>query len=647
MAGMLSVALTGIGAAQAGLTTTSHNIANANVVGYSRQEAVQSTNDPMFSGVGFFGQGTHIQTVRRIYSQFLENQVLNANSARSQYETYSNEISQIDNLLADETAGLAPTLQEFFRGVQQVAASPSSIPSRQSMLSSSEALVSRFHALHDRLEEVRAGVESQIKDSVASINNLSSQIAAVNQRLTIVQSAGDGLPANDLLDQRNKLIDELNIQIKVTVTEADDGKVNIFVGNGQPVVVGSESFRLAAASSLDDPQSLAVGFELTTAPVVKIQELPDSLVTGGVLSGLLQFRNEALNRAENALGRIALGLTNAVNAQHRLGQDLNGLMGGDYFAPLSVATTNLVNTATGLASTATVSAVVSNLGNVQADDYVLSFDGTNYQLSRDSDGSVVYAGAGPLTNLDGMNVTIGAMVAGDRVLIQPVRNAAAEIAVAVRDPRLIAAAAPIATAKANTNAGTASISVGSVNSLTGIAATAPHIGNISLVFNAGTNQFTVTGALPATVAYNPAVDASGLNVTLTNPDISFTLSGVPVTGDTFTIQSNASGVSDNRNALLLGGLQSKKILEGGGASFEYAYSQMVSDIGTMAHTASVNQTAQDTLLSEARAKQQSVSGVNLDEEAANLMRYQQAYQASAKALTIASQLFSEILSIGR
>lgn len=644
MSGLLSIALTGIGAAQSGLTTTSHNIANAGVTGYNRQQIIQGTNEPLSTGVGFIGQGTNVATVRRVYDQFLQNQVLGAESNYSEYDTYSSQISQVDNLLADDSAGLSGTLQDFFKGIQQTANAPNSIPSRQSMLSASDALVSRFHGLYDRLEEIRSGVEGQIKSTVASVNDLSSQIAALNQRIMVVQSA-DGQAANDLLDQRDKLVSDLNKLIKVSVSHTADGKVNVFVGNGQPVVVGSDSFELGAAPSQEDASKLAVGFTLTKNPLT-IQEIPDHLITGGTIAGLLEFRSQALDSAENALGKVAVGLVSSFNAQHRLGQDLNGNLGLDYFTPLAVDVTNLSNSSTGLASTATITASVVNLGQLQAEDYVLTYDGTNYTTTRKSDGATVASVAAPAATMtvDGVTFSgLGTMVSGDRILIQPTRNAAGNISVALTDPRLIAAAAPISTAATNTNTGTGKISAGSVNS---VASGIPLAGNITLTFNAATNQFTVAGATPATVAFNPTTNATGLNITLTNPDISFTLSGVPNTGDSFVISNNVSGVSDNRNALLLAGLQSKKILDSSGASFEYSYSQMVSNIGTLAHSAASNLSAQDTLLSEAKAKQQSVSGVNLDEEAANLIHYQQAYQASAKVLTIASQLFNQILSIG-
>src|SRR5690606_22926107 len=216
MAGLLNIGLTGLNAAQLQLNTTSHNITNAGTPGYSRQIVVQTTNDPLYSGVGFFGQGTRVAAVNRQYSQFLENQVLTADNRRSEFAAYSAQITQINNLLADPTAGLSPAMQAFFAGAQEVAANPSSIPARQALISAAESLVSRFQALDQRLTEVRSGVESEIGATVDSINVLAEQIAELNKRIVLAQAGGAGVPANDLLDQRNVLVSELNQLVKTS-----------------------------------------------------------------------------------------------------------------------------------------------------------------------------------------------------------------------------------------------------------------------------------------------------------------------------------------------------------------------------------------------------------------------------------------------
>lgn len=643
MAGLLSISLTGLNAAQAALNTTSHNISNANVQGYNRQQITQSTADPLFTGSGFFGQGTEVSSVKRIYSQFLTAQVLSADSSRVQYETYFNQIKQVDNLLSDETAGLSPALEQFFRGVQQVAADPSSVPSRQSMLSTSEALATRFQAMQSRFDEIRAGVETQISQSVGDINTLAKKISDLNQKIVTAQAAGPNVPANDLLDIRDAVVAQLNQQIRTTTTSNTDGSINVFIGSGQPLVMGADVFKLSITPSSTDPNRTTVGVQLVGGGVVPI---PENLLSGGTLGGLLTYRSDSLDTAQNALGRIALSLTTEFNAQHRLGQDLDGQMGGNFFKALTPVVQNLPNFVTSAPSTATVTATVSNVGGLTTDDYVLSYDGANYALTRTSNSAVVYSGATLPVGVEGLSFA-GAMAAGDRVLIQPTRLAARDIAVAITDTRQVAAASPVRAIAANTNGGTGAVTQPVASSLTGILASpAAHIATpITLTFDAGTNQFNVTGALPATIAYNPASNAVGTSVTLTNPNLTFSISGRPNTGDTFTIETNVGGSKDGRNANALYALQSGKSMLGGTASYGYAYSQLVSDVGSKTNEASVNADAQQGLLEQSVATQQGLSGVNLDEEAANLLRFQQVYQAAARCIGVANTLFDDILSM--
>jgi flagellar hook-associated protein 1 len=646
MASLLSIGLTGLNAAQASLTTTSHNITNANVTGYTRQQVVQGTQTPLFTGAGFFGQGTQVQTVKRIYDQFLENQTMAADAAHSKSSTYYNEIAQIDNLLGDETVGLSSAITSYFNSVQSVASNPSDISARQSMLSFAEALANRFQALNSRMDEIRAGVETQISSTVDNINTLAKQLADVNQQILVAQSAGPGVPANDLLDKRNALIQELNRNVQVSTTTESNGSISVFIGSGQPLVVGSSTYTLTASTSDTDPKKLDIGIQLLNGKSTKVSE---SMITGGTLAGLLSFRSEALDEAQNALGRIAVGMTETFNAQHKLGVDLNGAMGGNFFTPLSGAVQNLPAFSTGTVSTAQLSMSYTDVNKLTTNDYVLSFDGTNYNMTRTTDGVSVYSGTALPSNVDGISISLtsGSIAAGDRFLIQPTRYAAANVSVAIQDTRLIAAGAPITTSAASSNAGTASISQGSVVSGTGISASTPHIGDITVTFDSASNSFVLGGAVSGTLAYNPVSDASGKTFTLASPNISFQISGAPKNGDTFTITSNDSGVSDGRNAVALGNLQTTKNMLGGSATYATAYSQIVSKIGTQTHAAEVNVETQQTLLEQAQAAQQAVSGVNLDEEAANLLRYQQAYQAAARVMSTAQTLFEAVLEIAR
>lgn len=636
---VFNIGVSGLAAAQAGLLTTGHNISNASTPGFNRQQIVQSTNTPQFTGAGYFGQGTNVTTVQRVYNQFLASQTLSAQTRLSELNAYADQIRQVDGLLADPSAGLSTALNDFFRGVHEVAANPASIPARQSMLSMAQALVGRFQSVDGRLNEIRDGVDTQLASTVADINSYTTQIAALNQRIILAQAAGPGQPANDLLDQRDQLIAQLNQQVRVTTLTESDGSLSVFVGNGQAVVVGAQSYGLATMQSGEDASRMTVGITLASGGTAA---LPEAMLTGGTLGGLLAFRRESLDTAQNALGRIALGLAETFNAQHRLGQDLTGALGGNFFtapAPQVITPNNPPN-----GGTAAIGVAVASAANLTTSDYRLTANGGgNYTLVRLSDSTTVFSATALPQTVDGLTISLasGAANAGDSFLIQPTRAAAHDIAVALTDARSIAAAAPIRTAASNGNSGTGAISAGSVNAPPPVNANLTQ--TVTITFNNPPTTFDVVGTgtgNPAGVAYTAggSISYNGWTVEI---------GGTPAAGDVFTISANSAGVADNRNALLLAGLQTGKTLAGGTASYQSAYAQIVSDVGNKTREIQVTATAQESVVKQAEEAQQSLSGVNLDEEAANLLRYQQAYQASGKMIEIADKLFNTLLELGR
>ncbi len=636
---VFNIGVSGLAAAQAGLLTTGHNISNASTPGFNRQQIVQSTNTPQFTGAGYFGQGTNVTTVQRVYNQFLASQTLSAQTRLSELNAYADQIRQVDGLLADPSAGLSTALNDFFRGVHEVAANPASIPARQSMLSMAQALVGRFQSVDNRLNEIRDGVDTQLASTVADINSYTTQIAALNQRIVLAQAAGPTQPANDLLDQRDQLIAQLNQQVRVTTLTESDGSLSVFVGNGQAVVVGAQSYGLATMQSGEDASRMTVGITLASGGTAA---LPEAMLTGGTLGGLLAFRRESLDTAQNALGRIALGLAETFNAQHRLGQDLTGALGGNFFtapAPQVITPNNPPN-----GGTAAIGVAVASAANLTTSDYRLTANGGgNYTLVRLSDSTTVFSATALPQTVDGLTISLasGAANAGDSFLIQPTRAAAHDIAVALTDARSIAAAAPIRTAASNGNSGTGAIGAGSVNAPPPVNANLTQ--TVTITFNNPPTTFDVAGTgtgNPAGVAYTAggSISYNGWTVQI---------GGTPAAGDVFTISANSAGVADNRNALLLAGLQTGKTLAGGTASYQSAYAQIVSDVGNKTREIQVTATAQESVVKQAEDAQQSLSGVNLDEEAANLLRYQQAYQASGKMIEIADKLFNTLLELGR
>jgi flagellar hook-associated protein 1 FlgK len=654
MAGLLSVGVSGLNAAQYGLQTTEHNVTNANTAGYNRQVIAQGTNIALGTAGGYIGQGTQVTSVSRVYNSFITDQINQSNTSAASLGAYYDQITQIDNLLADSNAGLSPALQDFFKGVQQVASDPSLVSARQSMASSAAALVARFQSLNKRMSDMYSGINGQIKSTVDLINSYSSQIADINGRI-IVASSGTKQVPNDLLDQRDQLIADLNKQIRTQVSTESNGSISVFVGNGQQLVVGTTANKMTALPSAADPERIAVGVASANGSV----ELSEKLVSGGVLGGLVQFRKDSLDPAINSLGKVAASLALTFNAQQALGQDLNGNKSGDasfisdvfqLSKPKSIPNLNNVSTGT-LAVNFTPPTF--NGTNFQTDltnnDYkLLSTDGTNFLMTRIPDGKSW--GPGDLTAL---NAIIGAggtdpqgfqfdtaaalptgMVAGDSFMIEPTREVGRNIQMSgaiAADPTLIAAATPVLASADTANAGTAQVSVGTVAP----GYVIPAAGSPDVFTYDGTNINGPGGS----VAYNPQ------GTSITNNGITIVISGTPQIGDTFSVSANVGGVGDGRNAVLLGQLQTQNTTTGGKATFQSSYAQLVSDVGNKTREVKVTRDAQQTLADQATATRESSSGVNLDEEAANLIKYQTAYQASARMINIGSKLFDVLFNI--
>lgn len=630
---ILDVGFSGLLTSQNQLLTTSHNISNANTPGFNRQKVLLTTNTAQSTGAGFVGRGVSAATVHRIYNQFLASQALQTQTQSQALDSNYNEIKQLDNMLAEKTSGLSPTLQNFFSAIQDVATNSSVIPSRQSMLSNAEALVSRFHSMDQRITQIKDGINTQITSAVGEINSLAGQISQINQQIIWAEGAAGGQPANDMLDQRDELINRLNTIINTDTVRQSDGTVNVYVGTGQALVIGAQTLTLQAIKSPDVPEQLTIGLMNGSSTI----RLPESQISGGILGGLLSFRNDTLDKAQNSLGRIAINLAQSFNEQHQLGMDLNGDMGEEFFALPSPK----VISAQSNSIASNITSQITDYGALTTSDYQFSFDGTNYTLTRLSDNtSTTPTNVFPIT-LDGISVSAATMLASEKFRIQPTVNGAKDIAVNITDTTKIAAAAPNRTSAALTNTGTGTISAGTVNPL-------PLDTNLQQPLT-----ITFTGTAPPT--FNVAGIGTGLPATgqaySSGADISFNgftfqISGSPAVGDVFTVTPNSSGVADNRNILRLGALQSTNTIQNGTATYQTAYGQLVSEIGNKTRELEVTSKAQANLLAQAQNSIQSVSGVNLDEEAANLLRFQQVYQASSKVIEMSKTLFESILRFG-
>jgi flagellar hook-associated protein 1 FlgK len=631
-------------AAQFGLSTTQHNIANANTPGYSRQTMLVNSRAAQATGAGFVGQGVDVTGVVRNYDQFLTTQVRQEQTQASYLSTYLTSMKQIDNMVADPAAGVSPAIQNLFNATNSLASNPESIPARQTVLSTAQATINRFQAMDQRLTDISNSLTTQIAGSVQTVNTYATQIATLNNSIKSAIATAQGQQPNDLLDQRDQLVNLLNKEIKVSTQQQSDGSMSVFVGNGQALVVGDQAMALQVVQNPADPSKVDVAY-LNNGKSVTMQQ---SSLQGGNLGAYLAFRDQNLEPARNALGRVALGLATNFNQQNQMGQDLNGALGGNIFKDILPRVDKGLNNA----GVGILTATISNMAAVTTSDYQLKFDGANYTMTRTSDNQVTTLGTSasvmPLTQVvDGVSVVIPAgMVAGDSFLIRPVANAARDMAMLTTDPTKLATAAPMISAAATTNTGTGVMTAGSVN--TPLPLNVNLQAPVSITFTSATS-YTVTGAVPAVagaVAYTAGTPISynGWSATIT---------GTPAAGDVFNVKSNTTATGDNRNALLMAGLQTQNLLasSGGGANattnLQGAYSQFVGSIGAKTQELTVTSLAQDAMVTQTVATQQSVAGVNLDEEAANLLRYQRAYQAAAKAMQIANTMFDSLLTLGR
>jgi flagellar hook-associated protein 1 FlgK len=648
---LLSIGKSGLFAAQTALSTTGHNITNANVEGYSRQGVVQATSTAMETGVGFVGTGTKVAEIKRYSDDFLNQQVRTATASGSSLDAYYAQISQIDNLLADTTSGLSPALQNFFSAVQDVTGNGASIPSRQALLSSSETLAGSFQQIDARLEEIGDGVNSQIETNVNLINTYAKQIAEINTKIGTYGSTEQRQP-NDLLDQRDQLVMELNKHVKASVTPGSNNALNVSIGNGQPLVVGQQAFQLATMKTPTDLTRVSVGY-LTGD---KVTALPENAISGGELGGLLEFRSGTLDRVQNSIGRLAIGMAFTVNAQHKLGIDGNGQQGKDFFVQAPAYVAAAVDNAS--TSTAKVGAVVSDPTQLTDSDYKVESDGSSFYVTRLSDNKRTkvdpYDANGTTRTIDGVDFTIkGTAASGDNYLVRPTANGASGFQLALTDVGQIAAGTPIATSAPIANKGTGLISAGSVSA---DYFSAPPALPVSLSYDSSAGGqltgfpagATVTMTLNGTTTTHTGGSApfkAGASYSFSG--VNLTMSGVPSSGDSFSINANVAGTADTRNIQALGALQTRNIFNGGSATYQSAFAQTVSAVGNKTREVQVNASAGEALLKQVQGAASDVSGVNLDEEATNLLKYQQAYQAAGKVMQIANTIFDTLLSIGR
>ncbi len=617
----MKIAMSGLNAFRTAMGTASHNIANSQTEGYSRQRVEIQSNTPQGKDGIFTGNGAHVESIRRITDDFTTEQIRTLSSEQERLDAFHKMASRIDSMLAEDSTSITPAMQSFFNAIEQLNTDPASSSARQLVLTEGENLVSRFQTQYKQVASLYDEVNGKIGQEVDEINSLAENLAQLNVAILNSGAQGSMETPNDLLDQQERLLEELAGHIGIAVNKEANGMVSVYAGNGLSLVNSDRTNPLAVGRDPADPTKSVV-----TQNGIDINES----LSGGTLGGVLDFRREMLDKTMNQLGRQATVLGATFNAQHQKGIDLKENFGGDFF---KVDTPN-VSPAYDNSGSGKVTATLTDPSQLTTSDYRVSYDGTDFTVTRLNDNTQV-TGSLP-AEIDGLRIEItGAPNAGDSFLVQPTINGAKNIALAITNGSQIAAASPMRAESDVSNIGDGSISTPVILDVGN-----PQLKNTVTINFTSPTDFTIddgTGTTTGSYTSNDPIEVNGLSVRI---------SGSPAAGDSFTIKANSNGPSDNSNSRLLSELQMEKVVEGT-ATLQEGYAMVVNDVGGLTRQTAIYRDAQETLLQNAQAVRDSISGVDLDEEAANLARYQQAYEAAAQVIAISKTMFDAVLDATR
>jgi flagellar hook-associated protein 1 FlgK len=622
MSDLLNVGASALRAAFSQMRTTGHNIANVNTPGYSRQEVQLATAEGTFSGGGFVGRGVVVETVVRRYDAHLTSEVASGLAMSSADKVRTAQLERLDRMFADTENGIGAGLDDLTSAMADVVNRPSDPSARTVAANRANMLAERFNAVHDRLEDVRGQVDLRMGEGVNKVNESLKQLAAVNEQ--IAKTNGSGQPSNDLLDRRDVLVEQVNKQMKATAYVNYDNTVSLFSASGQALVVGKSIANFSLSTDSLDPRKLTVSLN-TSGRSIPMES--DSL-GGGELAGLIRFRDEDLTAVAGRLGQLAATVGTAYNAQQALGRDATGTAGAPMFSMGSPrAFGSSLNT-----GNAVMAAAVVDGTQVSAGDYEFNYDGTNWSATRASDKSVVPVAGFPVT-IDGVQVSLssGTAAAGDKFLVRAASEFANDFSMVLASPSRLATGLAAAPQLGATNAGDAGVSSFQVTA-NDPNLTAP----VSIQFTSPTT-FDVVGTgtgNPTGLTYTPGM-------TLNYNGWQMTLKGTPAASDTISVGATQNPAVDNRNARAMVGI-ADRLLVGGQRAVD-AYGDLTADIGIRTQSAQSSMALSSRTLEDAEAARSEISGVNLDEEAARLLQYQQAYQAAAKLIATAQTVFDTLL----
>ncbi|WP_433736645.1 flagellar hook-associated protein FlgK [Pseudomonas putida] len=665
---LLNIGMSGLSASHASLVTTGNNISNVDTAGYSRQQTVQSSKNSIQYGNVFIGTGTTLADVRRVYNSYLDAQLQTTTSLNSDAQAYLGQATQVDKLLSDSGTGVTKSLQAFFSSLQTLAGNSNDNAARQALLTNAQGLSSRFNAISQQLTQQNTYINDQLGSMADQVNKLASTVAAYNKKISEVSGSG-GTP-NELLDQRNEAIRQLNELVGTQVTETD-GRLDIYLGSGQPLVVGDVVNKLRVAPDPSDPTRSSIIMDRSGSSIDIT-----SMTSGGEMGGLLRYRNEVLTPAVNGLGRIAMVVADQVNKQLGQGLDQNGNFGAALFnninSAAAISQRSIANAGNNPAS-GNLNVTINDTSKLAASDYQVTFtSATGYSVKRLSDNTDMGSftlGASPAPVIDGFSLSLnaGPVNAGDTFKITPTRSSAADMATVMTDTKTLATAAPLTSTIASGNDGTGAVSQPNLSTAldiydpaqrlelqTAVKASMP----IRMVMTSA-NAYEVFDSKGTSIGTGSIVPGQNndLNIAVPYTDaggnaksfsVAMTVSGSPASGDSFNISMTSAGSTDNRNAQALLGLQSKATVgataTSPGVSFTDAYGGLVTTVGSLTKQGQLDATATDTIMTGARNARDSLSGVDLDEEAGNLTKYQQYYTASSQIIKTAQEIFSTLIN---
>jgi flagellar hook-associated protein 1 FlgK len=631
----------------AALQTTGNNIANANTQGYSRQQVELSTAKGQYTGAGFFGQGVNVTTVTRSYDRFLTAQASSTNSVASADAARNDQLTQLENVFPLGESGLGYAAGKLLNAFVDVANNPQDASSRQVVLTRAQELSTRFATAGAQLNTLQIGVTLDVRSAVDTLNSQAKQLADLNKQISALN--GTGQPPNDLLDQRDQLIADISSKINVTTIQADDGSVGLFIGGGQSLVLGANANTLKASPDDYDPAKV----QITLVEGGVDRPVLSQSITGGSIAGLLRFQNDDLSAARNLLGQMAVAISGAINQQQSLGLDAGqpAAAGAPIFsvgAPRTLpASANLGDASFGL--------TVSDSTHVLASDYELRFDGTSYSMTRLSDNAQVANGLSAAdlaagVQVDGLTVQLnaGASASGDRYLLQGVGTASAEMKTVLANPKGLAAAAMVTSNFAVTNTGTATAA--SLGVVDPNAYDPTLTARFSFNTNTGDYSYDMLDASNGVVSSGTGTWTAGQPISVNGFELQ--LAGVPRSGDVVSVGPTTSPAANNGNALNFVALANSafvgaETLSNGsvapGKTITDAYASALSEIGVRVQSAKSAAGISSSVAATAESARANKAGVNLDEEAARLIQFQQSYQAAAKMLQVAQSIFDTLL----